>query len=229
MDDVERLMVVLKSNDPGVRGKAAIALGRIAEANPGAAGVIVPVLVEAMKDRDEKGRFGAEIALEGVVKANPGTAGVIVPVLLLALKDENSDVRWEAADTLGRIANPTMLGVVVSALVGALNDEESRVRWNVAKALGKIVDKCDTLESLEMFENKLKEGAAALRKGNQSKDDIPDAMRATGELMNKVAAKKNELARNAMKEGGLILAGERPRPPKHGGMYRAGEKRLCIR
>jgi hypothetical protein len=51
-----------------------------------------------------------------------------------ALNDEDSDVRWEAAEALGRIGSDAAIG----ALSKALDHEDSDVRWRAAEALGRI-------------------------------------------------------------------------------------------
>jgi HEAT repeat protein len=50
--------------------------------------------------------------------------------LINALNDENDDIRFRAAEALGRIGDPA-----VGPLIRALNDENVNIRWGTAKAL----------------------------------------------------------------------------------------------
>ncbi|MBD1888832.1 HEAT repeat domain-containing protein [Coleofasciculus sp. FACHB-SPT9] len=57
-----------------------------------------------------------------------------IPELVKALNYEDSDVRWSAADALGKIGSDA----AIPELLKALNDENSDVRWSAANALGNI-------------------------------------------------------------------------------------------
>lgn len=214
------------SSSASMRQGAAEALGDIASQNPGNARIvgIAPALVEAMKDEAPGVRQWIAWALCTIALENPKNAesGNIVHVVIDAMKGWDSAVRLGAAYLLGEIAQtaPETFHEVVSVLIEALNDGDKIVRGEASWALSKIIRGNSEIEGLTLIEQKLKGGAALLAKGSTPKDDVRDAMINIAGLINEVAAKKNELARNAMKGGGLMLAGEKPKPPRNGGMYR---------
>jgi len=55
---------------------------------------------------------------------------------LARLEDENEGIRWQAAESLGRLGDPA----AVDALIDALWDDEAPVRIKAAWALGRIGD-----------------------------------------------------------------------------------------
>jgi HEAT repeat protein len=118
-------------------------------------------LIKALGDeKDSNVRGNAAIAL-----SNIGDSRAVEPLIRL-LHDAHSDVRWNAAEALGKIGEPTVepliralmdgsndvrqnaaqaLGTVgdaraVEPLIRALGDSDWRVLWNAARALGKIGD-----------------------------------------------------------------------------------------
>ena len=129
---VESLISALKDSEWRVREKAAKALGEIKDSRA------VEPLISALKDESWWVRKAAAIALREI---NPKwmeteEAKRKVPEFISALKDKDSDVRWEAAETLGKIKDPR----AVEPLISALKDESSDVRIAAAKVLGEIKD-----------------------------------------------------------------------------------------
>ena len=96
------MIAALKDKDEGVRGGAAIALGKIGPAAKDA----VPALITAIKDKHQNVRWRAAEALG---KIGP-VAKVAVPALNEALTDENEDVRVAAVQALDKIQGGTPSG-----------------------------------------------------------------------------------------------------------------------
>jgi len=92
-------------------------------------------IIEQMKDPDENARIRA-------IKGLNDDLGLIFnsiqprvfASLINALKDENTQVRWRAAETLGKMDDPG----AVEALIDALGDEEYMVRCYAQSALVEI-------------------------------------------------------------------------------------------
>ncbi len=101
---VQALGVALRSENAGVRWRAASALARLGPAAEDA----VPGLIGAMKDGDPMVRWSSVVAL-----ANIGLeAGAAVPALLEALDDGDADVRWGASRAIAKIAPESARGPV---------------------------------------------------------------------------------------------------------------------
>jgi HEAT repeat protein/cyclophilin family peptidyl-prolyl cis-trans isomerase len=109
---LERL---LRDPDRGVRRRAALAAGRIADP------VVVPALVGLMNDPEVEVRRMAAFAL--------GLAGDTSAVdrLLAALADSDAGVRGRAAEALGRVGDARAAGAVARFLVDPLPKTISRV------------------------------------------------------------------------------------------------------
>lgn len=217
MDEVERQLDKLVGGYYSDRPHAAAALGTLAKVNPDKISIIFPALVRAIRDRNPFVRNAAMVALYEM-------GAPAFPSLVKWLMDENRDARAHVVYAIFRISqsNPDDANIVnaVPALVGLLNDNEASVRLYTAQALANVVGGYDKIEEVETIEKMLKEAPAALKKSRLEKDELHGAMANVAELINKVAAKKNELARMEMEKDGLRLAGERPRPhKKDGGMY----------
>ena len=125
----------LKSEDSDVRGRAAEALGKIAEANSGSKEVLkaVPDLIAALKDEDSDVRYGAAGAI-GKIGVNDKQFETIVRMLK---EGETKEERHGAAMALGELKNVK----AVPGLIVALKDEDSDVRGRAAWAIGKIAKK----------------------------------------------------------------------------------------
>jgi cyclophilin family peptidyl-prolyl cis-trans isomerase/HEAT repeat protein len=102
---LERL---LRVPDRGVRRRAALAAGRLADP------ALVPALVDLMNDQEVEVRRMAAFAL--------GLAGsrAAVDRLLLALADSDAGVRGRAAEALGRIGDPRVAPAIGRLVVDAL-------------------------------------------------------------------------------------------------------------
>jgi cyclophilin family peptidyl-prolyl cis-trans isomerase/HEAT repeat protein len=109
---LERL---LRDPDRGVRRRAALAAGRLADP------VVVPALVGLMNDPEVEVRRMAAFAL--------GLAGDTSAVdrLLAALADSDAGVRGRAAEALGRVGDARAAGAVARFLVDPLPKTISRV------------------------------------------------------------------------------------------------------
>jgi len=90
MDEIERLIGLLKDTDPNISSDAANQLVMIGTS-------AVHALIEAVKDGDEDVRWGAAWALRGIKAVRA------VPTLIEALKDGNEEVRRSAAEALVRV------------------------------------------------------------------------------------------------------------------------------
>jgi HEAT repeat protein/cyclophilin family peptidyl-prolyl cis-trans isomerase len=103
--DLERL---LRDPDRGVRRRAALAAGRVADP------ALVPALVDLLNDQEVEVRRMAAFAL--------GLAGdrAAVDRLLLALADSDAGVRGRAAEALGRIGDPRAASSIARLVVDAL-------------------------------------------------------------------------------------------------------------
>jgi HEAT repeat protein len=125
---VAPLLAALKDADGGVRQSAARALGKM---GPDAKERVQRALVEALGDDDPDVR-GA--AAEGLASL-PLDAGD-VPALLKLLKNADSEVRAQAARSLGKVGPEAR--DAVSALVQALQDRNGRVRQSALEGLAGI-------------------------------------------------------------------------------------------
>jgi cyclophilin family peptidyl-prolyl cis-trans isomerase/HEAT repeat protein len=103
--ELERL---LRDPDRGVRRRAALAAGRVADP------ALVPALVDLLNDQEVEVRRVAAFAL--------GLAGerAAVDRLLKALADSDAQVRGRAAEALGRIGDPRSAAAIVRLVVDAL-------------------------------------------------------------------------------------------------------------
>ena len=182
-----KLIAALGGHDPKLREKAVRELRKRAPETQGKAKKfnMIDLLVNALKDEDKAVRQEAASAL-GKQGWKPGDdtekfdyliakqewdelvkmGKSAVELLITALKDEDSDVRWEAAEILGKIKDPRAVESLITALkdkdsvlqgravealekigkpaveplITALKDEDSDVRWRAAEILGKIKD-----------------------------------------------------------------------------------------
>jgi len=103
--ELERL---LRDPDRGVRRRAALAAGRVADP------ALVPALVDLLNDQEVEVRRVAAFAL--------GLAGerTAVDRLLKALADSDAEVRGRAAEALGRIGDPRSAAAIARLVVDAL-------------------------------------------------------------------------------------------------------------
>jgi hypothetical protein len=110
--------------DPAIRFWAAVALGKLADAEA------LGPLGELLRDPMPLPRRGAAAAM-GRLGDRRGT-----PLLLAALEDPDPEVRKSAAQALGELGDPSG----VAGLRAALEDESWLVRCHAAEALGKLGD-----------------------------------------------------------------------------------------
>jgi HEAT repeat protein len=186
------LAELLRSDRVGARWKAAEMLGQMEkEAQPA-----VPALVQALHDDDAHVRFVAASALDALgytgsetipvwqtmlSSDNPlpairglahcGTAAApAVPRLIELLQDRDSEIRWNAARTLGLIGPQAK--AAVPALISALKkDDDPLVREHAAEALGDIGP--DAKDAVEPLTAALKDPDARVRR---------DAVRSLGQI-----------------------------------------------
>ncbi|MGB3754745.1 MAG: HEAT repeat domain-containing protein [Rivularia sp. (in: cyanobacteria)] len=129
-DTKEDFLTALQHENPNIRGKAAIHLGKIGGKS------VIPNLLKALQDEHPKVRSRAIVALTSIADKF-----IIIPVLLQSLKDENYTVRSLTANLLGDIAdNSTAIPSVsfANALIEALQDEDIGVRREAISTLSKI-------------------------------------------------------------------------------------------
>jgi len=110
--EIERL---LRDPDRGVRRRAALAAGRLAEP------VLVPALVGLLNDQEVEVRRVAAFAL-GLAGDRAG-----VDRLTAALADSDSEVRGRAAEALGRIGDVRAAAAIARLVVDALPKTISRM------------------------------------------------------------------------------------------------------
>ena len=121
MDEVTRLIEKLTDKDEYVRRHAAVALGKVGDANA------VPTLIQALKDESE---YVRRYVAEALGKVGDATA---IPFLIQALKDESEYVQRYARGALDSFDS-----VAVPALIQALKDKHPVVRSSVLGALRRI-------------------------------------------------------------------------------------------
>jgi HEAT repeat protein len=186
----------------------------------------IPALIVALNDKGVFGRSQAAGALRSIAKKNPESPGAMsaLPALVAALGDEHPDVGIRAAAALGDFAaaNMSILGIVVPALVKALNDGKPNVRVASADALIIVIDACD-MGTFAEFEKHFSGGVRALR-DSARREDLGNAMPTLTQFANRIAMKKNELARAGA--DGLLLD-EKPKPPKGGTMFQVTRRALA--
>jgi cyclophilin family peptidyl-prolyl cis-trans isomerase/HEAT repeat protein len=109
------LEALLRDPDRGVRRRAALAAGRVADPS------LVPALVDLMND--------AEVEIRRVAAFALGLAGDrrAVDRLLAALADNDAVVRGRAAEALGRIGDPRAAPAIAKLVVDALPKTISRM------------------------------------------------------------------------------------------------------
>jgi HEAT repeat protein len=118
----DRLMTVLKDNDPRVRAAAAKGLGHTKDARAAAP------LAGALEDREAEVRESASMALQalGAVAVDP----------LLAVLERGGGGRATAASLLGYLRDQR----AVEPLQRALADKNPEVQSNAIRALGELAD-----------------------------------------------------------------------------------------
>lgn len=156
MDEVDRCIKDLQSQDSTIREAAAAAVGDLNDTR-----AVEPLIKVLQEDKDSDVRGAAAIslgrikdirALDPLLEALQDKDSLVrssaanglgwlddqraVDALIRALKDESYEVRGLAAMSLGFIKNPK----AVDTLVAALKDTRSEVRANAAASLGIIGD-----------------------------------------------------------------------------------------
>jgi len=231
----------MKSEDAGVRSKAALALGEIGSGdNPG-----IDALRGALKDSDPPVRIHAAFALARISPQNAQEAVAVlievlqeempdqrryaarvlsrlgprataaVPALINALKDQDAGVRSESAAALAQIGPDAK--AAVDPLISVLKDEEARVRLNAARALYRI-SKERTKLAVGVFRDHLKDPEAKNRyiTAKMLCDVGPDAKDAVDDLT-KALDDESEIVRDAAQEALRIInpegAKRRPSTP----------------
>lgn len=134
-----------------VRAEAASALSEIEVGSD----EVVEALLDGLKDRSEKVRRRSAAALGKIPEEAEPTVPRLVELLKLEGDDhQDDDVKWEVAETLGRIGGAAK--AAVPALRGALKNEDVGVQRNAAMALWRITgNTTDTVPVLtEMLRKK---------------------------------------------------------------------------
>ncbi len=130
-EGLEGLVKALRdSTDPQVRQYAAYLLGRAQ--NPRA----IKPLIEALADFDKSVREQATFALSRIGKA-------AIEPLAEAMKEPKWEIRYRAAEALGKIADEK----AVKPLIQGLKDNRDHVRYMAAKGLKELGDS-DAIEPM---------------------------------------------------------------------------------
>ncbi len=124
VDDVMRVYVEAKHDDPRIRQYLAMVLGNLGDRRA------TPVLVDALHDTAVETRIYASLALGRL--RDPSS----VPPLLEVFSSDEHDVRKAASYALGEIGDPR----AALALEAALTDPIADVRYNAAIALARLGD-----------------------------------------------------------------------------------------
>jgi HEAT repeat protein len=122
--------VLLKGDDPGDRGWAALALMRIKSSK--IKEKAIPALIVALKDWDEHVRWDAAYSLGRICEESE----TVVPALVELLKDESTDVRKIACQSLGEFGPEAK--AALPALTHAVDDPNNDVRVRAAQSLEQI-------------------------------------------------------------------------------------------
>ncbi|PSQ19206.1 hypothetical protein BRD00_02890 [Halobacteriales archaeon QS_8_69_26] len=128
-------------NDDHLQDDAALALGNVADEDPGEVAAVLPALVAVI---DEEGtiRVNVTYALESIAEADPealAQEGVLERLFSL-LDDETAEVRVNVTKTLGDIAgaDPEAVAEGGEGLRERLEDDSEAVLKNAAYALGNV-------------------------------------------------------------------------------------------
>ena len=119
--DLEGLTKAIRHQNPGIRGRAALALGEIGEP-------AVRPLIRALGEPDQDVRW-----LAGLTLGKIGSPAI--PYLIRALSEDDRDLRWHASRILAGIGRPA-----VAPLLPLLRERDSDVQWHSAFALSRIGD-----------------------------------------------------------------------------------------
>jgi HEAT repeat protein len=120
---VPALAAALQSEEKGVRGMAAIALGRIGES---AKDALVPLTKVALEDRDVRVRVVASLAIYGIT----GDTTATTRVLFKAFASKDAQVRAMVAEAFAEMGTP-----IHGILITSLKSEDETTRVNAAKTL----------------------------------------------------------------------------------------------
>lgn len=115
------IKALINKNDPKLRLAAAEALGEIGDAR-----AVQPLMIAL------RHQYFRSTAIKALVKIG----GPAVESLIAALNDTDGDMRWAAAEALGKIGDPR----AVEPLIANLSDTYLYARRYAAEALGKISD-----------------------------------------------------------------------------------------
>ncbi len=153
------LAAALKDVDPHVRAIAAAALASIGPAGPDA----IPALTEMLSTPD------CLPALRALALYGPDTAPALEKIIALLDHKDDSEIRWNAARTLGKMKAAAKKAA--PRLVTALDDPAPLVREHAAEALGEIGP--DAKETIPALVKALKDPDARVRR---------DAVRSLGQM-----------------------------------------------
>ena len=180
MDEVERLIELLRNPDIYVRWKAATQLEEMKDARA------TPSLIKALKDENHYVRCSAASAL-GKIKDSSA-----VPALIEALKDKNGSVIVHASDALGEIKNTR----AIQALIEMLKDKRAYLRSTFAYTLSKIKDDAQVIpvfiEAMEDWDQNVRMTAAQVLAESKDARVVPaltKALKNENECVRKDVAK----------------------------------------
>ncbi len=153
------LSSALKDANPQVRAVAATALASVGPAGSEA----IPALQEMLSTQD------CLPALRALALYGSDAAPAIGKIVVLLQQEGDSEIRWNAANTLGKMGPAAKKAV--PKLVAAMKDPEPLVREHAAEALGEIGP--DAKDAIPALTQALKDSDARVRR---------DAVRSLGQM-----------------------------------------------
>lgn len=211
-DDFDDYVKQLKGGKPDEKASAAEQLNVLKDDRA------IPVLIEALRDNSAKVRRAAASSLSGFAETLSGTSqpeeagstlainvpSVLrpaVPALIACLRDSNLDVRYSAAEALGRIRDQQAIGPLLNALRSKTADETA---FSYTDAL----DKMTNANSFAQLINALKSDSEAVKQyAVAAMDKVVDA-RAIPELIKALKDPDVEVRKTAVKCLGKLNARE---------------------
>lgn len=210
------LIETLKGNKMEIQLAAARVIGLI-----GVGKTHFDEILKMLESKTKRGRFGAIYALHEIDRGNPEHDwSAAVRLSLPALGDKNKDMQMAAIELLVKIGEPA-----VPALIDALKHADGTVRQSAAKGLARIAETTEI--DLRAVERAFKEHIDSVREGWGEAETSRAKRILTRRYIQiaRAAAKFREL--HAGMEG-VILEGERPKPPsQERGMYRKGRRAMA--
>jgi HEAT repeat protein len=213
MDEVEKLIKQLKNQDEKVRTNAANALANMVESNIGVLEIIqaIPLIIESLKTNHSSNEANmSRSEYQNFMQTHP---------LHFPTNKSFKEIMEECQKR--RIPTTRLLVLIgipaIPSLVEAFTDRDRIVRAVVGTALNDILDRSKTIDELDEFNIRLREGFNRLCKKHKGRHLLKEKMEIV-RLKKLIAKKKNEL----VKDKGILLT-DKPKPPK-GRMYQQARR-----